>query len=122
MRDRGSEGVRERLDKLKKLQKILEEKRDSIAETMTNEMGKPVTSSREEIQKCASHIEYYSKKAEQFLKDEKFESKFEEAYVVHQPLGTILAVIPWNFPFWLTYKVIIPSLIAGNPIILKSSS
>jgi len=59
---------------------------------------------------------------EKFLEDEKFDSKFEEAYVVHQPLGTLLAVVPWNFPFWLTYKVIIPSLIAGNPIILKTSS
>jgi succinate-semialdehyde dehydrogenase/glutarate-semialdehyde dehydrogenase len=56
------------------------------------------------------------------LEDEKLESKFAEAIVVRQALGTILAVVPWNFPFWLAYKVIIPSMIAGNPIILKTSS
>jgi len=122
MRDNGCEGMRERLEKLKKLQKIIEENRDTIAETMTNEMGKPIKSAREELQKCGSHIDYCVKKAEEFLEDEKLDSKFEEAYVVHQPLGVLLAIVPWNFPFWLAYKVIIPSLIAGNPIILKTSS
>lgn len=64
MRDNGCEGMRERLEKLKKLQKILEEKREAIAETITNEMGKPIKSAREELQKCGSHIDYCVKKAE----------------------------------------------------------
>src|SRR5438105_5472417 len=82
-------------------------------------MGKKIKESTGEIEKCMAMCEYLIKNALDFLKDEQLESKFKESYVTYQPLGTIMGIMPWNFPFWLIFKVLVPALVLGNPILLK---
>ncbi len=85
-------------------------------------MGKPVAGGRAEIEKCAWVCEFYADRAEKMLADEPAESDGSKAYVAFHPLGVILAVMPWNFPFWQVFRCAAPALMAGNAVVLKHSS
>ncbi len=91
-----------------------------LARMMALEMGKPITQGLAEIEKCASNCEFYAEHAEGFLADEPL--PLEKARIVYEPMGTVLAVMPWNFPFWQVLRCVAPILMAGNAMILKHAS
>jgi len=101
---------------------VLRDNLDSYAAIMTQEMGKLVAEARAEIEKCALVCEYYADNAEQFLADEILESDASHSFVAYQPIGTVLAVMPWNFPFWQVFRFAVPALMAGNTGVLKHAS
>ncbi len=101
---------------------ILERDKAKFAEIMTLEMGKPLKSAIAEVEKCALVCRFYSEKAPEFLSDVAISTDASSSYVSYQPLGIILAVMPWNFPFWQVFRFAAPALMAGNVGILKHAS
>jgi succinate-semialdehyde dehydrogenase/glutarate-semialdehyde dehydrogenase len=101
---------------------ILEQDCDKFAAIMTQEMGKTFKSAIAEVKKCALVCRFYAEKAEEFLADEIIESDATKSYISYQPLGVILAVMPWNFPFWQVFRFAAPALMAGNVGLLKHAS
>ena len=101
---------------------ILEQDAFKFGQIMTMEMGKTLQSAIAEAKKCALVCRYYAEKAPEFLADVPITSDASESYVAYQPLGTILAVMPWNFPFWQVFRFAAPALMAGNVGVLKHAS
>ena len=101
---------------------ILEHTKHELAQLMTQEMGKPIGASIAEIEKCAWCCRYYAEHAEEFLADETVETDARFSYVTYQPLGVVLAIMPWNFPFWQVFRFAAPALMAGNVVLLKHAS
>ncbi|REK19664.1 MAG: NAD-dependent succinate-semialdehyde dehydrogenase [Actinobacteria bacterium] len=114
--------VSERAPLMIRAAELLEKSRDSLAELMADEMGKPVTQGRGEVEKCAWVCRHYAENAERILADEAIETDRSASYVAHRPLGVVLAVMPWNFPLWQVYRFAAPALMAGNGGILKHAS
>ncbi|MCG6913695.1 aldehyde dehydrogenase family protein, partial [bacterium BMS3Abin03] len=104
----------ERSSLMKKAAEVLKKRKGEFGELMTLEMGKPIQQSIAEVEKCAWVCEYYSEYAEQFLTDELIKTDATKSYVSYQPLGVVLAVMPWNFPFWQVFRFAAPGLMAGN--------
>lgn len=98
---------------------ILRENVEEYATMITLEMGKPIKESRAEVNKCAWVCDYYATNAEDFLKDEVIATDAQKSLVKHDPIGCILAIMPWNFPFWQVFRFAAPTLMAGNTGILK---
>lgn len=109
----------ERASYLKKIAEILENNSGKYAELMAREMGKPLAQGKSESEKCAWVCRYYAEHAEDFLEDELIASDAEKSYITYNPLGTVLAIMPWNFPFWQLFRFGAPALMAGNAVILK---
>jgi succinate-semialdehyde dehydrogenase/glutarate-semialdehyde dehydrogenase len=107
---------------MKNLQSKLLEKKEELANIIVNEMGKVKREALGEIEKCAWVCGFYAENAEKFLQDELIQTEFTESFVTYQPLGTILAVMPWNFPFWQVFRFLAPAIMAGNTGLLKHSS
>jgi len=107
---------------MKNAAKILRDRKDELARLMTLEMGKPILQSKAEVEKCAWVCDYYAENAEKFLTNEIVKTEFSKSYISYQPLGVILAVMPWNFPFWQVFRFAAPTLMAGNAGVLKHSS
>jgi len=101
---------------------LLRADKDRLARLMTEEMGKIIRESLAEIEKCAMACDYYAENAESMLKDEIVSTDASRSFVAFQPLGVILAVMPWNFPFWQVFRFAAPSLMAGNVALLKHAS
>lgn len=101
---------------------LLEEAREDLAELMAAEMGKPLAQGRGEVDKCAWVCRHYAENAEQILADEQIEAGRSSSYVAYRPLGVVLAVMPWNFPFWQVFRFVAPALMAGNGGLLKHAS
>lgn len=101
---------------------ILREKKQELAKLMALEMGKPLKDGIGEIEKCALACEYYVENGEAFLKDELIKTEAHKSFVTFKPLGVVLAVMPWNFPFWQVFRFLAPGLIAGNCALLKHAS
>jgi succinate-semialdehyde dehydrogenase / glutarate-semialdehyde dehydrogenase len=112
----------ERARMMLKAAEILENEKESHARLMTGEMGKTLRSAVDEAVKCAWACRYYAENAEHFLADEVVETGVQRSYVRYQPLGPILAVMPWNFPFWQVVRFAAPALMAGNVGLLKHAS
>ncbi len=112
----------ERADKMKRAGDILEKKARHWGEIMTREMGKPIGQAVAEAEKCAWACRFYAEKAEAFLSPERVETDASKSYVAFQPLGPVLAVMPWNFPFWQVFRFAAPALMAGNVGLLKHAS
>ena len=101
---------------------ILENERDALGRIMTLEMGKPIEAARQEAAKCALACRYYVEHGERLLADEAVELGGARSFIRYQPIGPVLAVMPWNFPFWQVFRFLAPALMAGNVGLLKHSS
>ncbi|QMU28825.1 NAD-dependent succinate-semialdehyde dehydrogenase [Adhaeribacter radiodurans] len=112
----------ERADLMRRAAQELKDNVNHYAEIITLEMGKPIRESKGEINKCALCCEFYAEHAETYLKDEDIHSDASVSYISYEPLGIILAVMPWNFPFWQVFRFAAPSLMAGNVGLLKHAS
>ncbi|HVR70221.1 MAG TPA: NAD-dependent succinate-semialdehyde dehydrogenase [Vicinamibacteria bacterium] len=111
-----------RAQKMRAAADRLEARQDELARLMALEMGKPLAQGRAEIEKCAATCRFYADNAERFLSDEPVETDAAKSFVAYNPLGTVLAVMPWNFPFWQVFRFAAPALMAGNVGILKHAS
>jgi len=107
---------------VKNLQAKLLEKKEELAEIMVSEMGKVKREAMGEIEKCAWVCGFYAENAGSFLKNEPIKADASESYISYQPIGTVLAVMPWNFPFWQVFRFLAPALMAGNAGVLKHAS
>ncbi|TFH63994.1 MAG: aldehyde dehydrogenase family protein, partial [Gemmatimonadales bacterium] len=101
---------------------ILRERAREFGELMTLEMGKPVSGGVAEAEKCAWVCEYYAQNAQGMLTDQEVEAGGSRSFITFQPLGAVLAVMPWNFPFWQVFRFAAPNLMAGNAGLLKHAS
>jgi succinate-semialdehyde dehydrogenase/glutarate-semialdehyde dehydrogenase len=111
-----------RSELMKNAANVLRENSEEYSVLMTTEMGKPILQSRAEVEKCAWVCDYYADNAEKFLEDEIIKTEATKSFVSYQPLGVILAVMPWNFPFWQVFRFAAPNLMAGNAGLLKHAS
>ena len=115
-------GIEEREGYLRSLAKVLRSKKRAYAEIMTSEMGKPITQAEAEVEKCAWTAEVYAENTKRWLEKEFATTDSKESYVEYDPLGVILSIMPWNFPFWQAMRFAIPALGAGNVSILRHSN
>ncbi|MDY7394970.1 NAD-dependent succinate-semialdehyde dehydrogenase [Aureibaculum sp. 2210JD6-5] len=116
------EEISDRVELLKSLSDLLIRKKEELAELITTEMGKPIKQSISEIEKCAWACDFYAINADNFLADALIETEAQESFISYDPLGCILAVMPWNFPFWQVFRFAAPTVTAGNTAILKHAS
>ena len=114
--------IAERCDLMRKAAQVLRDNKDKYARIITVEMGKLINDARAEVEKCALVCDYYADNGPEFLKDEPLASDATHSFVAYLPLGTVLAVMPWNFPFWQVFRFAAPALVAGNTGLLKHAS
>ncbi|MDV6167312.1 NAD-dependent succinate-semialdehyde dehydrogenase [Flavobacterium sp. DG1-102-2] len=114
--------VNERLNFIKTLGFVLTKRQHLLSEKCTLEMGKPIKQSIAEVQKCKLLCDYYLENAEQFLSPLAIKTDGSESFVTYEPLGVILGVMPWNFPYWQVFRFAIPAIIAGNTVVVKHAS
>ena len=114
--------VRERAEIVGRAGAILREQADDHARLITLEMGKPISEARGEIEKCAATCVFYAEHAETFLRPDPVVSNATESFVAYDPLGVILAIMPWNFPFWQVVRFAAPTLAVGNAVLLKHAN
>ncbi|MDB5641200.1 MAG: succinate-semialdehyde dehydrogenase [Hyphomicrobiales bacterium] len=116
------ESFEHRAELMRRAARLLRERRDDLAALMTSEMGKTLTEGRAEIEKCAAHCDYFAENAAAFLAREEIDMGGPRAFVAFNPLGVVLAIMPWNFPFWQAVRFAAPALMAGNGAVLKHAS
>jgi succinate-semialdehyde dehydrogenase / glutarate-semialdehyde dehydrogenase len=107
---------------MKKAAQLLRDRSESYGKMITLEMGKTLKSAVAEVEKCAWVCEFYAGNAEKFLSEEPVESDASESFITYNPLGVVLAIMPWNFPFWQVFRFAAPALMAGNTGLLKHAS
>ncbi|TDU39563.1 succinate-semialdehyde dehydrogenase/glutarate-semialdehyde dehydrogenase [Gelidibacter sediminis] len=114
--------IKERCRLLSHLAQIMEDDKQELAELISQEMGKPILQSISEIEKCQSLCDFYAVNADDFLADELIETEASESFISYDPLGVILAIMPWNYPFWQVMRFALPTITAGNTAILKHAA
>src|SRR5215208_6835930 len=112
----------DRAKKMVRAAEILEEEKEEFARLMASEMGKTFRAAVAEAEKCAWVCRFYAEHAAQYLADEVVETDARKSYIRYLPLGPVLAVMPWNFPFWQVFRFAAPGLMAGNAGLLKHAS
>ena len=113
--------IAERAVVLRRVAAILREETDDLALLVTREMGKPLVEARAEVEKCATTCDFYADNAEAFLADEPVATSADRSWISYEPVGVVLAVMPWNFPLWQVLRFAAPALMAGNGALLKHS-
>jgi succinate-semialdehyde dehydrogenase/glutarate-semialdehyde dehydrogenase len=114
--------VQNRISFLPQLAKLLLENKEEYATCITTEMHKPISHAIAEVEKCALLCNYYFENAELFLATKSIKTEATESFVTFEPLGVILGVMPWNFPFWQVFRFAVPTIIAGNTVVVKHAS
>lgn len=114
--------IQERLEALRKVADYIIKNKDLFAKTATLEMGKPYAQSLSEVEKCTLSLRYYAENGSSFLEPEVVKTEARKSVVCFQPLGVILAIMPWNFPYWQVFRAMGPILLAGNTMVLKHAS
>lgn len=115
--------ISERQQLLTNVADVLRDDREEYAELITREMGKPINESRSEVEKCAWACDYYAQRADEFLQDEVIGGEPDaKTFVSYEPLGTVLSIMPWNFPFWQVFRFAAPNITAGNTGVFKHAS
>ncbi len=114
--------IEERTPFATNLAKVLRENLDEYAKLMSLEMGKPITQARAEVEKCAVLCEHYAQEAAAYLKPIEIKTAATKSYVRFDPLGVLLCIMPWNYPFWQVIRAAVPTLMAGNGVLLKHAS
>ncbi|GBC92463.1 Succinate semialdehyde dehydrogenase [NAD(P)+] Sad [bacterium HR15] len=109
----------ERAAPMHRVAQLLRERKEEYARLITEEMGKPIVQARAEIEKCAWGCDYFAEHAESMLAPLEVPTEAQKSYVTFQPLGAILAIMPWNFPFWQVFRFAAPAMMAGNSVVLK---
>jgi succinate-semialdehyde dehydrogenase/glutarate-semialdehyde dehydrogenase len=112
----------ERSARLQSAARVLRAQKARLAALATREMGKPIVEAEAEVEKCAYNCDYYAEHAATFLADEHVEMNLPDSFVAFEPLGVVLAIMPWNFPFWQVFRFAAPALMAGNGAVLKHAS
>src|SRR5262245_37488922 len=112
----------QRAEPMRRAAAYLREHKERFARLITLEMGKPIVQAEAEIEKCAWNCEFYADNAARFLGDIEVASAAQRSYVAFEPLGVVLAVMPWNFPFWQVLRFAAPALMGGNTAVLKHAS
>jgi len=115
-------GFADRAASMRRLARLLRDRQQELAMLMAREMGKPLASGRGEVAKCAWACDHYADNAEGMLHAEEVDTEATRSYVCFQPLGVILAIMPWNFPFWQVFRFAAPTLMAGNTVVMKHAS
>ena len=115
-------GFTERAEPMQRAGALLEDRKDALALLMAREMGKPIAQGISEVEKCAWVCRHYADHAHSFLVPEELPSDAAKSYAAFQPLGVVLGVMPWNFPFWQVFRFAAPTLMAGNACVLKHAS
>lgn len=113
--------IEKRCELLNNVSEVLLKRKEELAKLITTEMGKPIKQALAEIEKCSWVCKYYAENAPAQLGDIEIQTEMSSSYVTFQPLGTILAIMPWNFPFWQVFRFAAPNLAAGNTALLKHS-
>lgn len=121
-RDWGCRSLHTRMALLPAIGAALRASADTHAQLITREMGKPIRQARAEIAKCALLCDFYAENAQRFLGDQVVATEAARAAVVFRPLGMVLAIMPWNFPYWQAFRFVIPALVAGNTVVLKHAA
>lgn len=114
--------IQNRISFLPQLAQLLLENKEKYATCITTEMHKPITQAIAEVEKCALLCNYYYENAESFLATKSIKTDASESFVAYEPLGVILGVMPWNFPFWQVFRFAVPTIIAGNTVVVKHAS
>ncbi len=114
--------IKERTELLSEVSNLLEQRIDYLSELITLEMGKPIKESIAEINKCIFLCDFYVVNAESFLADQIIDTDAHESFISYDPLGVILAIMPWNYPFWQVFRFAVPTLTSGNTALLKHAS
>ncbi|PYP55203.1 MAG: NADP-dependent succinic semialdehyde dehydrogenase, partial [Gemmatimonadetes bacterium] len=112
----------ERSNAMRRAAELLRSRKERYAGLITAEMGKPITQAEAEVEKCAWVCDYFAEHAERFLARQPVQTNARLSYVAFEPLGVVLAVMPWNFPFWQVFRFAAPTLMAGNTAVLKHAS
>ena len=107
---------------LKNIAKEIRKEKDNLVKLAVKEMGKPIQQGYYEVEKCAATLDFYAKNGAKFLADVVVKTDARKSYVSYQPMGVVLAVMPWNFPYWQVFRAMAPTSMAGNTIILKHAS
>ncbi|WP_210292122.1 NAD-dependent succinate-semialdehyde dehydrogenase [Aurantimonas endophytica] len=114
--------IAERVQLLTRMAKALRAGSDRHSAMITAEMGKPIAEAEAEVEKCAATCEFYAEAAPRFLADERVETNAAESLILYDPIGVVLAIMPWNYPFWQVIRFLAPALAAGNGAILKHAN
>ncbi|MES2177205.1 MAG: NAD-dependent succinate-semialdehyde dehydrogenase [Gemmatimonadota bacterium] len=114
--------VNERVDVVRRVAELLDDEKERLGKLMTLEMGKPIRAAVAEAEKCALACRYYAEHGPSFLTDQRVMDADHESFIAYDPLGVVLAIMPWNFPFWQVVRFLAPALVAGNVGLLKHAS
>ena len=114
--------LNERISSLKAIRKKLLENKHDYAHAITTDMNKPIKLAIAEVEKCAYLCDYYIENAAKFLENQEIKTGWSKSYITFRPLGVLLGVMPWNFPFWQVFRFVVPSLLTGNVFVVKHAS